>query len=238
MAAVNTSSDLVWWLRALGKVACAGAVTGFLIGGVGGRLAMLVLRLTSSDALRGFQTDDGFTIGVVSSATVFLLGVTAFLGLATALVYAAVRGWFPARWRPAIAGVVIGLAGGAELISTDGIDFRLLTPTWLAIALFVAIPVAYAIVMSVWVERWLTSERTPRRPWVAFVPLAAFLVGGPFGIALAVLLTVGWSAARAAPALGRVWTAEPTAWIGRILIAAVAVDGALELVADIDALVT
>ena len=41
----------------------AGAISGALIGGVGGRIAMLVLRLTSSDLLRGAITDDGFEIG-------------------------------------------------------------------------------------------------------------------------------------------------------------------------------
>ncbi len=59
----------------------AGFISGVLIGGVGGRLAMLVLRLTSDPALRGAQTDDGFTIGVFSTETLFLLGVTAGLGI-------------------------------------------------------------------------------------------------------------------------------------------------------------
>jgi hypothetical protein len=59
----------------------AGFISGLLIGGVGGRLAMFLLRLTSDPALRGAQTDDGFTIGVFSTETLFLLGVTAGLGI-------------------------------------------------------------------------------------------------------------------------------------------------------------
>jgi len=235
-APARTSSDLTRWLRALGKVAFAGAATGFLIGGVGGRLAMLLLRVTSSDALHGLQTDDDFTIGVISSATIFLLGITTFLGLAGGLVYAAVRGWFPAGVRPAIAGIVVGLTIGADLVTTDGVDFRLVTPTWLAIVLFVAIPTTYGVVMSVWVERWLANERTPSRPWVAFLPLVAFLAGGPFGVALVVLLIGGWAVAHAIPALATVWSSPPVAWIGRILLAVVTVAGALELVHDVDVL--
>jgi hypothetical protein len=40
---------------------------------VGGRLAMLLLRLTSDPVLRGVSTDDGFTIGRFSAQTIFLL---------------------------------------------------------------------------------------------------------------------------------------------------------------------
>jgi hypothetical protein len=58
----------------------AGLLCGGLIGGVGGRLAMFILRLTSSDSLHGVETDDGFTIGSFTGATVFLVIATAFLG--------------------------------------------------------------------------------------------------------------------------------------------------------------
>ena len=58
----------------------AGAISGALIGGVGGRIAMLVLRLTSSDRLRGATTDDGFEIGVITFATVQLIILTGIIG--------------------------------------------------------------------------------------------------------------------------------------------------------------
>jgi hypothetical protein len=50
----------------LGACVSAGFLAGVLIGGVGGRLAMLALRLTSGPSLHGVSTDDGFTIGRVS----------------------------------------------------------------------------------------------------------------------------------------------------------------------------
>src|SRR5258708_6692212 len=40
-----------------------GLVAGAIIGGLGGRLAMLVLRLTSNGSVRGVKTSDGFVIG-------------------------------------------------------------------------------------------------------------------------------------------------------------------------------
>jgi hypothetical protein len=90
------------WRTVLARISvtCAiGALTGAVIGGVGGRLAMFVLRLMSDPSLHGRETDDGFTIGVISGATLFLVGLTAFLGVAGALVYAATRSWVPARLR-------------------------------------------------------------------------------------------------------------------------------------------
>src|SRR2546423_12797727 len=94
-----------------------GFVPGLLIGGVGGRLAMLLLRLTSDPALRGVQTDDGFTIGVVSGQTLFLLGVTAGLGIAGGVFYLIVRDWLPDRGRVVMMSIFFGLVGGAGLLS-------------------------------------------------------------------------------------------------------------------------
>ena len=58
---------------------------------------MLVLRLTSDSSLRGAKTDDGFTMGILSTQTLFLLGVTSARGILGGLVYLIVRGWFPPR---------------------------------------------------------------------------------------------------------------------------------------------
>ena len=143
----------------------AGFLTGLLIGGVGGRLAMLVLRLTSGLVLRGRQTDDGFTIGVFSTQTLFLLGVTAGLGILGGLFYLIVRGWIPARWRVLVMTVYVGLIGGAGLISPDGIDFAELSPLPLAVAMFVEIAVAYGAVMPWLTERMLRDGSVMRRGW-------------------------------------------------------------------------
>ena len=78
---------------------------------------MFLLRLTSDPALRGAQTDDGFTIGVFSTETLFLLGVTAGLGILGGLFYLIVRGWIPGHWRVVVMTVYVGLVGGAGLIS-------------------------------------------------------------------------------------------------------------------------
>src|SRR5207247_2637761 len=82
----NTPSEVSWQqdLMASARRLSAGIVGGFLVGGlvggIGGRLAMLVLRLTSSPSLHGVKTDDGFIIGRFSGDSLFLLLFTSVLG--------------------------------------------------------------------------------------------------------------------------------------------------------------
>src|SRR6266540_187718 len=63
-----------------------GVPVGVLIAGVGSRLAMLLLRLTSSHRVRGRLSDDGFVIGRVSLAGTYNLMV---LGAAVGIIGAA-----------------------------------------------------------------------------------------------------------------------------------------------------
>src|SRR5262245_33209394 len=78
------------WLVLAGTA--AGAVAGLLVGGVGGRLAMLLLRVTSPDSVVGLTSDDGFEIGVVSTQTFSLLFATTVLGGLAGAGYAGLRG--------------------------------------------------------------------------------------------------------------------------------------------------
>ena len=87
MVAIEQRFELERWMRRVSIGVSTGTVAGLVIGGVGGRLAMFVLRLTSSPSLHGVETDDGFTIGEFSLATLFLLLVTAAIGVLAGLVY-------------------------------------------------------------------------------------------------------------------------------------------------------
>jgi hypothetical protein len=219
--------------RAVGRVGLAGAVCGLLLGGVGGRLAMMLLRFTTGDRVVGVTSDDGFRIGVFSGETLFLLGVTAFLGLAGALVYGTGRRWVPPRWRAATYGALCGLVVGADIVKTEGIDFSLLAPLSLAIALFVAIPAVYGVAVSLWIERALASRRPPgRAAWLGYLPLAAFALLGPAGVALLVVILVGCAIWVSVPSLERIWRSAPAAWVGRVAIALVGVTSLVELIDD------
>ena len=78
-------------LRQLAVATLAGAIVGFLVGGVGGRLAMsLLASLNAEDA--GVVSDDGFTMGQVTlSGTLNLLLVGTVLGALGGVIFLAVR---------------------------------------------------------------------------------------------------------------------------------------------------
>jgi hypothetical protein len=217
--------EIAWWM--LVGVA-AGAIAGALIGGVGGRLAMLLLRLTSPDSVIGVTSDDGFEIGVVSFDSVnLLLGMTA-LGAVNGALYAVVRRVLPDALRLPLWTVFAGVTGGATIVHGDGVDFTLLEPASLAIALFVALPALAAALVVALTERW-----TPREPWAdrrLTVALVAAAILGTVGVAIAVVLGVA--------ALG-VRLLDTERWIvhgARVLVplalcAAIVVDG-IELVRE------
>ena len=115
----------------MGSGIVGGLACGAVIGGGGGRLVMLVLRLTSDPALRGQRTDDGFVIGQFSRATFFLILLTAVLGSIGGLVYLGVRAWIPQSWRSWLTGMITAVVGGALVVEPGGPDFSALSPRWL-----------------------------------------------------------------------------------------------------------
>jgi hypothetical protein len=156
-AAASDARDVSWWVLV---GAGSGALAGVVVGGLGGRLAMLLLRLTSPDAVVGLTSDDGFEIGVVSSRTFELVSSMAVVGAANGVLYAVLRGAIPPPLRLVLWTVFAGALGGAAIVHEDGVDFTRLEPAALAIALFVLLP-AGAAALVVWlVERWVAVE-----PW-------------------------------------------------------------------------
>jgi hypothetical protein len=222
----------------LGSVRVAigsGFLAGLLVAGVGGRIAMLILRLTSSPTLHGLETDDGFTIGRVSGETGFLLTLTAVIGAIGGLAYLAVRAWVPARWRPAVSGLAAGAIGGASILRPDGLDFVLLEPLPLAVAMFVAIPAAFGVVVSVRIERRLRRGRVPSG-WALWLPLLLFVLAigatGPTSIAILAAAALAWALSLRVPAVGAVLATPPAIWAGRALLAGVVGASLVTLVAD------
>jgi len=183
----------------------AGATAGLVVGGVGGRLAMLLLRLTSPESVIGMISDDGFEIGVFTHRTLLLLrGTTAFGALLGAL-YAVVRLAIPARLRVPLWTLVWAAVGGTAIVNGDGIDFTALEPALLAILLFVGLTAGGAAATALVVERW--SRRTPwrGRRFVALLCLAALAgtVAVPAAAVLGVIVVAVWLALEHAGRLGR-----------------------------------
>lgn len=213
----------------------SGFACGTIIGGLGGRLAMFVLRLTSSPRLHGLETDDGFIIGRFSGDTLFLVGTGAVLGILTGVLYLLIRGWLPERHRPLYYGAFGAVLGGSMFIRPGGIDFTEIDPLLLAVVLFIVLPGLHGMAVSALIERSLSRSGT-RRLWLSLVfvllGLIPLAVLGPFGLGLVLLMVVGWLVNRQLP-LARAWTSTPAIWIGRAVVTASGVFATVIVIKDV-----
>lgn len=244
MAVIDTGSEVAGAKRltpetlraALARLAAGsavGLVAGAVVGGVGGRLAMLLLRVTSDSSLTGVQTDDDFEIGAFTGDTLFLVGLTAFAGAVLGVAYVAVRRWLPHAHRPLVAAAVLGITGGAAVIEPDGVDFTLLEPLWLAVVLFIVLPAAFGAVLAWGVERAIARTTTrPPHLLLLLVALAPALLLGPVG-ALVAIGALGWAAMRRWPSVGHLWWSQPVTVAGRVLGVAGTALAAAVLVQDV-----
>jgi hypothetical protein len=223
-------------LRRLAVATLAGALVGFLVGGVGGRLAMsLLARLNSEDA--GVLSDDGFTMGQVTVAgTLNLMLVGTLIGALGGGIFLAVRdlrigpAWF--RTLSIAGGVMVVI--GALLVHADGVDFTLLQPTYAAIGLTLAIPLVYALALPPLADRWLGADSglmtTSNR--LVFAPLVVWVF--PL-LPMTAVLVLGWMSARVAehsgPRAHRFRLALP--WLARIALTAVFAFALVDLVLEI-----
>jgi hypothetical protein len=180
--------------RRLAVATAAGALSGLLVGGIGGRLAMMLLARLTPQAT-GITSDDGFLMGRFTlSGTLALLGVGTFLGVVGGGIYLVMRSlMIGPRWFQVLS-ISLGPAVvlGSSLVHSTGVDFILLRPTWLAIALFVTIPGLYAALLTILCERWLNPDgrfMQARSPLV-FAPLVLSLAYPP-GL---LILLLGWLA--------------------------------------------
>lgn len=179
----------------------AGLTVGLVGVGVGSRLTMYALRLTSPDSVTGRLSDDGFVIGrFTASGTYNLVVLGAVVGVIGAAAYVAVAPWLvgPTWLRRVAVGATAAALVGSMVIHADGIDFTLLKPLWLCVSLFVALPLLVGMVLAVVVDRVAApTSWTAQDPYrwmvpsvlVALVP-GALLVLIPVGLVIAALLPV------------------------------------------------
>ena len=167
-----------WALEVLERVrvmVVAGVFVGVLVGGLASRLAMGLLRVTTGASVNGVTSDDGFTIGRVTlGGTYSLLMLGAVVGMIGAAAYRAVAPWLigPSWFRRVTVAAASGAVVGSMLLHADGVDFRLLEPTWLAIGLFVGLPALFGAVIGPVVDRVASpGSWTAARPWAWVLPV-------------------------------------------------------------------
>lgn len=217
----------------------AGIPTGVVVAGIGSRAAMLVLRLTSPDEVRGVTSDDGFTIGQFTvGGTYNLLVLGAAVGLVGVAAYRAVAPWLlgPVWFRRSTVGAAAGVVVGSMLVHADGVDFNLLEPLSLAVGLFVALPALFGVAVAAAVDR-IDEVGSPGgwKGWIApAVLVAVFPFTLPIVVIAAAVLAVWVPIRRGIAARGGV----PIVVAGGVRAAwlAIAVLGLLALVRDVQAL--
>jgi hypothetical protein len=204
----------------------AGALVGLIVGGILGRIAMLALRVTTGDQITGVVSDDGFVMGRFTlSGSLRLAAVYTVGGVLLGLGYALARRFLPRRGRRAAWSAVAGALGGGTFVHADGIDYALLRPLWLAVALFVALPALAGLGVAWLVERIEARGATfGRRHLVG--GLASLLLVGP-AVVGAVLLALGRR-----PELRRLADTRPVRLLALGIVAALTLVGAIDVIAE------
>ena len=212
-------------LRTFAAVTAAAVASAFVVGGLGGRLAMGLLAAKNPED-HGRLTDDGFVMGQLTvGGTVNLVVAAIFLGLLGSLFYLALR----------------GLLVGPLLVSPEGVDFTLLDPPLLPIGLFVAIPVLYVAMLVLLAHRFLRPTSwfaTGDLRLIAVVTAALWIPGLPL-LPLVVALVLVWAAWERVRSTGlaAVVRSPATRWAARGLLAVVFGAAVISLSNDIQTLV-
>jgi hypothetical protein len=227
--------------RLVAAALAAGAFAGLVLAGVGGRLAMRIITLTSDPSVRGMVTDDGFVTGQfdpwLSIRFVVTEGVPT--GVAAALAWLAVRPFLagPTWIKHVSYAGTLGLWFGAVTVHADSIDFTTFGPVWLSVLLFGLGPALVFLATSLAVERatrpdgWFTRGSERR----ALAPLLILLVSPfilPLLVAAAVVSAVRHLVRRAS-VLAWITTTHPVPlWSGRAALVALFTYSAISLTRD------
>ena len=220
----------------------AGIPTGALVVGLGSRIAMFVLRITSPDRVHGVRSDDDFVIGKVTiGGTYNLLQIGAAVGIIGAGAYMLVAPWLigPVWFRRLTTGLASAVVAGSMLVHDKGIDFHVLQPTWLAIGLFVALPGLFGIAIAAAVDavrRPDTWTARGRRRWALVIVSVTCFPATLLIVMVAVVVTAFGEVLRAAGVLRIVRGLPAHALVIRSLWLLIAVAGLIALINDITAI--
>ena len=140
-------------LHSVATVLAAGLAAGLLVVGLGGRLVMRILAATSGDRAQGRLTEADEVVGEITfgGSVAFVVFVGLLLPAGASLSYLAARRFLPGpAW---IGGLIFGLlllatVGVADPLSSDNVDFRILDPLALAIALVVVTALLFGVTFA------------------------------------------------------------------------------------------
>ncbi len=147
---------LIGLVRSVALGGLAGAITGAVVLGVGGRLVMFASRLLHPEAL-GRATENGNRVGEFTiEGTVELIIFGGVLsGVIAGVIWVLVRQWIPAN--PVIVGLGAVSIGGFFLIQADNTDFFILQDPRIDLVLLVGLIFVFGVSLYS-IDRWLDTK--------------------------------------------------------------------------------
>lgn len=175
--------QLVELARHTAIVGLAGAATGILVGGVGGRIFMRFSAIAAPDYAAGASTEGGNIVGEITiGGTIGLvLFVGLFGGLVGAIAYLVAEPWlgWTGRWRGLFFGVLLLVVGSTTAFDPGNRDFVILDNQELNVAMLGALFIGFGLLIVPVIARLERSlpPVDPSRPvaggW-GYLALAAF----------------------------------------------------------------
>jgi hypothetical protein len=197
---ISSMSRIDAALRAFAAAAIAGVFAGVLTGGVLGRIAMRITALTAGEADQGRLTDAEEVVGAITleGTRGLIIFIGSFAGFYGGVLYAGARPWLAntGRLRGLAFGALLLASGGWLVIEHENFDFHEFGYATLNIAMYVAIFLAFGIVVAPvfeWVVRRIPDVAL-RPSGIAAIAARAFgLLGllGSLGVGMGAGADVG-----------------------------------------------
>jgi hypothetical protein len=151
----------------------AGFITGFITLGGGGRIAMRIAAVLSSDELQGTITENQEQVGAITlSGTWSLMLTGGFFGLGLGLAFAMIRPYLPeSGWRRVLTSgaVFFAICGFATLEGGGNRDYERFGIAGLNICLFTVLPLLFGLMIAP-VADWLEHHIDTRLPRLSRSP--------------------------------------------------------------------
>ena len=137
------------------RAVVAGAIAGFIAGGIGSRIVMAIIALLNEDK-DGVLTDSSATVGEFSiGGTASLLALGTIAGILGGLLYLGLRRWLwvPSGWKGPAFGLLTLVTVGQPLFDTANVDFQIFEPVLVVVALFAALFFVNGVILARLLDR-------------------------------------------------------------------------------------
>jgi hypothetical protein len=148
--------------RRVALLGIASFISGVLVGGVGGRIIMRVSAIAAGPEMVGRLTENGNRVGefTIVGTIILIVFVGGFAGVAGSVIVVGSDPWL--KWMGPLQGLgfgLVALAATGDGSPFNSVDFFLLEPAALNVAMFVGLHFAFGLAVSGFY--WLLDRRMP-----------------------------------------------------------------------------